>query len=84
VRLKSINRYVPFFNAGMQGADKLYRSMRDNPKATTMWAVGTITMPSLISYLVIICMAAPDDEREEYSEIPTVAKGYVLDIQNGW
>ena len=66
---KAANRYIPFLNAGMQGVDKLYRSMRDRPKATTMWAVGTITMPSIIlaGYYLF---GAPDDEREEYAEIP--------------
>ena len=66
---KAANRYIPFLNAGMQGVNKLYRSMRDRPKATTMWAVGTITMPSIIlsGYYLF---GAPDDEREEYAEIP--------------
>ena len=82
---KSINRYVPFFNAGMQGADKLYRSMRDNPKATTMLAVGTITMPSLIlsGYYLY---GAPDDEREEYSEIPQWQKDmfWIFKMNGEW
>ena len=82
---KAINKYVPFFNAGMQGADKLYRSMRDNPKATTMWAVGTITMPSLIlsGYYLY---GAPDDEREEYSEIPQWQKDmfWIFKMNGEW
>ena len=82
---KMVNRYIPFFNAGMQGVDKLYRSMRDNPKATTMWAVGTITMPSLIlaGYYLY---AAPDDEREEYSEIPQWQKDmfWIFKMDGEW
>tara|TARA_R110000737_G_scaffold90900_1_gene123188 strand:- start:12 stop:4892 length:4881 start_codon:yes stop_codon:yes gene_type:complete len=82
---KAINRYLPFFNAGMQGADKLYRSMRDNPKATTMWAVGTITMPSLIiaGYYLY---GAPDDERQEYLEIPQWQKDmfWVFKVGGEW
>jgi hypothetical protein len=82
---KAINRYVPFFNAGMQGADKLYRSMRDNPKATTMWAVGTITMPSLIlaGYYLY---GAPDDERQEYAEIPQWQKDmfWIFKMNGQW
>ena len=82
---KAINRYVPFFNAGMQGADKLYRSMRDNPKATTMWAVGTITMPSLIlaGYYLY---GAPDDERQEYAEIPQWQKDmfWIFKMDGEW
>ena len=82
---KALNRYVPFFNAGMQGADKLYRSMRDNPKATTMYAVATITMPSVIlsGYYLY---GAPEDEREEYSEIPQWQKDmfWIFKVDDEW
>ena len=66
---KMINRFVPFFNAGMQGADKLYRSMRDNPKATSMYALATITMPSILitGYYLY---GASEEEKQEYLEIP--------------
>ena len=79
---KIINRYIPFFNAGMQGADKLYRSMRDNPKATTMWATATITMPSVIlaGYYLY---AAPEDERQEYLEIPQWQKDMFWVFKSG-
>ncbi len=79
---KIINRYIPFFNAGMQGADKLFRSMRDNPKATTMWATATITMPSVIlaGYYLY---AAPEDERQEYREIPQWQKDMFWVFKSG-
>ena len=66
---KQINRYVPFFNAGMQGADKLVRAFAANPKAFTMWATATVTLPSvmLAGYYLY---GAPEDERKEYLEIP--------------
>ena len=66
---KVINKYVPFFNAGMQGADKLVRTMKSNPVGTTMWATATITMPSVIlaGYYLF---GAPEEERKEYLEIP--------------
>ena len=66
---KMINRFVPFFNAGMQGADKLYRSMRDNPKATSMYALATITMPSILITGYYL-HGAPEEEKKEYLEIP--------------
>tara|TARA_R110000796_G_scaffold110905_1_gene222450 strand:+ start:1593 stop:6038 length:4446 start_codon:yes stop_codon:yes gene_type:complete len=66
---KKINRFVPFFNAGMQGADKLYRSMRDNPKATTMYALATITMPSILITGYYL-HGASEEEKKEYLEIP--------------
>ena len=82
---KAINPYISFFNAGMQGADKLYRAMRDNPKATTMWAAGTITLPSLVlsGYYLF---NAPDDEKEEYLEIPQWQKDlfWVFKFNGEW
>lgn len=79
---KIINRYIPFFNAGMQGADKLFRSMRDHPKATVMWATATITLPSVIlaGYYLY---AAPEDEREEYAEIPQWQKDMFWVFKSG-
>lgn len=66
---KIINRIIPFFNAGMQGTDKLIRTFKENPKATTMWASATITMPSLLltGYYLY---GAPEDEKQEFLEIP--------------
>ena len=53
---KALNRYVPFFNAGMQGADKLY------------------------------LYGAPEDEREEYSEIPQWQKDmfWIFKVDDEW
>jgi len=66
---KSINRYVPFFNAAVQGTDKLIRAFKKNPKQVSTIAAMTITMPSVLlaGYYLY---GAPDDEREEYLEHP--------------
>ena len=66
---KSINRYVPFFNAAVQGTDKLIRAFKKNPKQVGTIAAMTITMPSVLlaGYYLY---GAPDDEREEYLEHP--------------
>lgn len=66
---KNINQYVPFFNAGVQSVDKLIRTFKENPKATAFWGMATITVPSVI-LTGFYLYAAPDDEREEYLEIP--------------
>lgn len=82
---KFINRFVPFFNAGMQGSDKLYRAFRDNPKSTAMWALATITMPSLLitSYYLHY---APEEEKQEYLNIPQWQKDmfWVFKIGDQW
>ncbi len=66
---KSINRYVPFFNAAVQGTDKLIRAFKKNPKQVGTIAAMTITMPSVLlaGYYLY---GAPDDERQEYLEHP--------------
>ena len=66
---KEINRYVPFFNAGVQGSNKFIRAIRKNPKAMIMYASATITIPQIIltGYYLHI---APEEEKKEYLEIP--------------
>ena len=66
---RKVNRYVPFFNAGMQSTDKLIRTLKENPKESAMWGTATITLPSLMIQGYYL-FAAPDDERQEYLEIP--------------
>lgn len=44
---KKINRYIPFFNASIQGTDKFIRTFKENPKRA-MWAtIKYIILPSL-------------------------------------
>lgn len=69
VASQKINRYIPFFNAGVQSVDKLIRTTKENPKATAFWGMATVTIPSVLitGYYLY---AAPEEEREEYLEIP--------------
>ncbi len=82
---KFINRFVPFFNAGMQGSDKLYRAFRDNPKSTAMWALATITMPSLLITSYYLHYAS-EEEKQEYLNIPQWQKDmfWVFKIGDQW
>tara|TARA_R110001583_G_scaffold49228_2_gene154139 strand:- start:1105 stop:5163 length:4059 start_codon:yes stop_codon:yes gene_type:complete len=66
---KEINRYVPFFNAGVQGSNKFIRAFRKNPKAMIMYAAGTITIPQIMITGYYL-HAAPEEEKKEYLEIP--------------
>lgn len=45
---KSVNRYVPFFNATIQGVDKFARSFKDNPKRAILATMAYIVLPSLL------------------------------------
>lgn len=41
------NKYIPFFNASIQGTDKFIRTFKDNPMRTILNAVIWIILPSL-------------------------------------
>lgn len=74
---RMINRLVPFFNVGIQSADKLCRTIKTNPKAFLFNSMATIAFPS-ITIAGYYLYAAPDDERKRWLEIPD----YVRD--NNW
>jgi len=74
---KLINRLVPFFNVGMQSANKLYRTAKNNPSAFMFNSLATIAFPSIMitGYYLY---GAPEEERKKWLEIPD----YVRD--NNW
>lgn len=82
---RKYNRILPFFNAGIQGVDKMVRTFRDHPYLSTMKAVGTITLPQLAvtGYYLYF---APDDDREEYLNIPQYQKDffYCFKVGKNW
>ena len=47
---EQINRYIPFFNACLQGGDKIYQLMREDPHGTMMKMFLTIVLPSALLY----------------------------------
>lgn len=82
---KRINRYIPFFNAGLQAGDKLVRTFKNNPKALTFWGVATITVPSVLltGYYLY---GAPDKDRQEYLQIPQWQKDmfWLVKVGDQW
>lgn len=53
-RTQNVNRLVAFFNAQVQGTDKMARTL-SNPKTRNMALakiIGTITIPSVVNYLL--------------------------------
>lgn len=44
---KKINRYIPFFNASIQGIDKFIRTFKENPKRAIWRTIKYIILPSL-------------------------------------
>lgn len=47
---KRINEAVAFFNAALQGQNKIYRSFKENPARTTIRGFMTLTIPALIQW----------------------------------
>ncbi len=45
---RKYNRYIPFFNATIQGTDKFIRSFKENPKRSIIATMAYIVLPSLI------------------------------------
>lgn len=74
---KLINRFIPFFNVGMQSANKLYRTAKSNPAAFMLNSLTTIAFPSIMiaGYYLY---GAPEEDRRRWLEIPD----YVRD--NNW
>jgi hypothetical protein len=67
--VKEANRFVPFFNAAIQGASKTIRSFKNDKLGFTARAMMAATIPSLIQDMFYLFFA-DDDDREEFLEIP--------------
>nr|DAO34658.1 MAG TPA: Type I restriction enzyme Methylase [Caudoviricetes sp.] len=60
---KTANRVVAFFNATIQGADKMARAFKEDPRGMTVKTMLYITLPSFLLWYM-----NKDDER--YQELP--------------
>ena len=49
--IRQVNRIVTFFNANVQGKDRIARAFKNNPMRTTIRAVKAITIPTVGVYL---------------------------------
>ena len=59
----ALNKIIAFFNANVQGIDKLARSFRERPIQTGFKAVTGITVPSITLYLL-------QKDNPRYQEVP--------------
>ncbi len=66
---RKVNSAVPFFNACIQGSDKMYRLLRYNPRKTTIALAKYIMLPSLMLW-------AMNYDKDWYKELPD-------DVKNG-
>ena len=66
---KGVNRIAAFFNANIQGTDKMLRTFKENPKGATIKAVAGITLPTLILYAI-------NKDDPAYKELPKWQKDF--------
>ena len=62
-KTSALNKIIAFFNANVQGTDKLLRAFKEKPVQTNLKAIIGITIPSIALYL-----SQKDDPR--YQEVP--------------
>jgi len=62
-KTKDINSVIAFFNAGIQGTDKLVRTAKEDPVGFVAKGIASITIPSLITYIL-------NRNDPEYKELP--------------
>lgn len=79
---RKLNEYIPFLNAGVQGADKLIRTAANNPRLTLLWGLGTVTAPT-VAISGYYLYAADEKTRQEYLEIPQWQKDMFWTIKVG-
>jgi len=60
---RSFNKYIAFFNATLQGSDKMIRAFKRQPLAFSARAIGTITVPTVILYSI-------NHDNPDYWEVP--------------
>lgn len=49
---RKLNQAIPFFNAVIQGGDKLVRAIKENPVSTVEKSIAYITLPSLVLWTI--------------------------------
>ena len=66
---KALNQISAFWNANVQGTDKLVRNFKNHPKRTLFKAIAGITIPTILLWLI-----NKDDER--YKNLPEWQKNF--------
>lgn len=69
-KTRAVNAIIAFWNANVQGTDKLVRSFRDHPMRTTAKAAAGITLPSAILHLNNRLYEDDPKDPNRYSALP--------------
>ena len=77
-RGQEVNKYVPFFNATIQGTDKFIRTFKENP----MRAIFTTTVSLILPSLILWAINHDDDWYKELDE-NTKYTNWCINLGNG-
>lgn len=75
---KTANRYIPFFNATIQGTDKFIRTFHDAPLRTIICTVASIILPSLALWAI-----NHDDDWYKSLDANTKYTNWCISLGNG-
>lgn len=75
-KTRSVNMIIAFFNASIQGTDKMVRSFKDHPTRTTAKVAAGIVMPSMILQIL-------NRDEPGWEEIPQFQKDVYWLIRTG-
>lgn len=73
---KEINKVVAFFNAALQGTDKMARQFKADPAGSSVRALTSITLPSIVLYYI-------NHNNPKYQELPQWQKDFFWIIPVG-
>lgn len=78
--IKEVNKYVPFLNDRIQGADRFARAVMRDPLGYAVKGVALITMPQLLvtGYYLF---AASDEDRKEYLNLSDFRRNTSMNIK---
>lgn len=78
---KALNKTIAFFNATIQGNDKLVRAFKEQPARMTFKSVALITMPSIALQLLNLpnpeYQEIPQWEKDTYWHMPLPKGGFI-------
>jgi hypothetical protein len=66
---KAMNQLIAFWNANVQGIDKMVRSFKDRPIESSIKAISSITIPTISLYLL-------NKDNPRYKELPQWEKDF--------
>jgi hypothetical protein len=75
---RKINEATAFFNASIQGPNKLYRAYKDNPSRIILAGLLLVTLPKLVEWLIF-------KDEDWYNNLPYEYKytNYFIKLSNG-